>query len=66
MLKDVGIEVLKRIDQNAACMQAKAGGMVACNNHNMHNPLYLHMLGYGVTHFCTLSSHAFACMHAAL
>ena len=41
MLKDVGIEVPKSIETRSvkvqhACRQRQ--GMIACNNHNMHNP----------------------------
>ena len=55
MLNDVGIEVPKCIETNSMCRQTRQG-MIACNNHNMRNPISLHQ---GDTHVMI-----FACYHA--
>ena len=63
MLKDVGMEVPKSIE---TCRQRQ--GMIACNNHNMRNPIFtdVGIWGYACYDCCMLSSPAFVCMHAEL
>ena len=70
MLKDVGMEVPESIENKVkvqhACRQRQ--GMIACNNHNMRNPIFtdVGIWDYACYDCCMLSSPAFVCMHAEL
>ena len=62
MLKDVGMEVPESIETRSK-FSMHAEGMIACNNHNMRNPIFtdVGIWGYACYDCCMLSSPLHAC-----